>query len=86
MSQSDLTPTDAERLERIAVAKALSALDAMSEAWADEIDLRGMAANLAKAEDVPAAIYAMAVQAWVDGAYAGRTSHDDGAQQEDETP
>lgn len=64
-----------ERRDRIAVAKALSALDAISEIWATEIGLIGMCENLAKANDVPAAIYAMAVQAWVEGAYSGRTSH-----------
>lgn len=64
-----------EVAERRALNKALDALDALSERWASEIGLDAMCANLAKAADVPAAIRAMAVQAWVEGAYAGRTSH-----------
>ena len=72
---ADAGEAEPTREERIALLKGLSALDALSEAWAAEINLDGMCANLAKAADVPAAIRAMAVQAYVEGAYAGRTSH-----------
>lgn len=64
-----------EVAERRALNKALDALDALSERWATEIGLDAMCASLAKAADIPAAIRAMAVQSWVEGAYAGRTSH-----------